>query len=162
MKPDFLMWTVAVLLIGIAITQGTRSALQRPGVVTGLGFLRQNLGLILFGALVGIVTDLPSNFYLASSGGIGWWIALLCAIVAFPIPLVVDLTHPLWLYWGAAGHWVVVVLTALLYHGALAVWIGNAYRREPRRAVLIGAVILGVHLGVYVVWQTLTVGQAIS
>ena len=159
MKPDFLMWTVTVLLIGVAIAQGTRSALQRPEVVAGLGLLRQNLGLILFGALVGIAADLPSNFTLASSGGLLWWITLFCAIVSVPIHLVVDLTHPLWLYWGVAGHWVVVVLTALVYHGALAVWIGNAYRRNPKRAVVIGAVIFAVHLGVYIAWQTATMAR---
>ena len=162
MKPEFLMWTVAVLLIGIAVIQGMRSALQRPGVVAGLGLLRQNLGLILCGALVGVVADLPSNLSLASNGGLGWWIALFCAIVSVPIHFVVDLTHQLWLYWGVAGHWVVVVLTALLYHGALAVWLGNTYRREPRRAVLIGAVLLGIHLGVYAAWQTLSMMQATS
>ena len=162
MKPDDLMWTVAVLLIGVAVTQGARSALRRPGVAAGLGLLRQNLGLILLGALVGIAADLPSNFYLAPSGGIGWWIAIFCAIVSVPIHFVVDLTHQLWLYWGAAGHWVVVVLTALVYHGALAVWLGNVYRREPRRALMIGAALFGVHLGVYFVWQTLTIAQAAS
>lgn len=162
MKPDYLMWAVAVLLIGIAVTQGARSALQRPGVVAGLGLLRQNLGLILLGALVGIVADLPSSLSLASGGGLGWWIALFCAIVSAPIHFVVDLTHQLWLYWGVAGYWIVVVLTAFLYHGALAVWLGNVYRQEPRRAVLIGSAILGVHFGVYTVWQTLSVAQATS
>lgn len=162
MKPDFLMWTVAVLLVGVAVAQGARSALQRPGFAAGLGLLRQNLGLILFGALVGIVTDLPSSFSLASDGGFGWWIVLLGAIVSFPIHLVVDLTHPLWLYWGTAGHWGVVVFMALLYHGALAVWLGNVYRRDPRRALILGAAIFGVHLGLYILWQTLTFAPAAS
>lgn len=160
MKIDFLMWTVAVVLVGVAVTQGARSALQRPGVAAGLGLFRQNLGLILLGALVGIVTDLPSSFSLASDGGFGWWIALLCAIVSFPIHIVVDLTHSLWLYWGAAGHWVVVILTAILYHGALAVWIGNVYRRDPKRALMLGVAIFGVHLGLYILWQTLSIAKA--
>ena len=162
MKIDYLMWAVALVLVGVAVTQAVRSARRRPEIASGLGLVRQNLGLILFGALVGVVADLPSSLSLASNGGLGWWIALLCAIVSVPIHFVVNLTHQLWLYWGVAGHWVVVVLTALLYHGPLAVWLGNVYRREPRRTWMIGAAVLAVHLGVYIAWQTLSVAQAAS
>ena len=162
MKVDFLMGAVAILLVGAAVTQGVRSALQRPGVAAGLGLLRQNLGLILCGALVGIIADLPSHSSMPSSDAPGWLIALLCAILSVPIFFIVDLTHQLWLYWGAAGHWVVIVLTAVLYHGALAVWLGSVYRRDPKRALRIGAAILGVHVGVYILWQTLSVAQAAS
>ncbi|HKV08792.1 MAG TPA: hypothetical protein VJ725_11675 [Thermoanaerobaculia bacterium] len=162
MKVDYLMWAVVLGLAGFVVTQAVRSALRRPRIVAGLGLVRQNLGLIAVGAFVGAAAYLPSHTSLTSSGMLGWVLSLVFATVSVPIYFVVDATFSLWGFWGQIGLWVVVALAACLYHGALAVWLGNVYRREPRRAVLIGSAILGVHFGVYVIWQALSVAQAAS
>jgi hypothetical protein len=162
MKIDYLMWAVALVLAVVAVTQAVRSARQRPEIASGLDRGRQNLGLIAVGALVGTLAYMPSHTSLTSSGMLGWGLSLVLVAVSLPLHFVIDATFSLWAPWGLLGVWCMAALGACLYHGALAVWLGNVYRRDPRRAFLIGAAILGVHLGVYIVWQTLSIAQAAS
>jgi hypothetical protein len=112
----------------------------------------------LCGALLGFLAYLPANFHLGA-GGPTWSGLLLCAIVSAPIHIVVDLTFPLWGYLGAPGHWLVAALTACLYHGTVAVWLARVYRRQPRRALLFGGVLLVLHFCLYVIWQNISLAR---
>ena len=84
-------------------------------------------------------------------------------MIAAPIHLVVDLTSPLWGYlahdFGLLGLWLVVVATACLYHGLLALWLGRVYRRQPVRALALVAAILVFHLGLHLLMQEQVIGR---
>jgi hypothetical protein len=140
MKIDYLFWLVVILLLGAALLRELRSA-QRPreGVVW------------LYGFLMGIVSYLPAQLSFGPNAGmVGWAAAVLVALVAAPIHVAVDLTFPLWgnlvIHVGQLGLWTVVALTAGLFHGLIAVWLGRMYRRQPARALVAGAAVLGLNL----------------
>jgi hypothetical protein len=154
MKIDYLFWLVVVLLLGIAALRALRRSNQRPreGVVW------------LCGSLIGVVAYLPSLLsFGVNAGMVGWIAALIVAIIAAPIHVVVDLTFPLWSdlmpHVGLLGLWVVVAMTASLYHGLIAVWLGRIYRRRPARALAAGAAVLALNLCLYLLLQEHGIGQ---
>jgi len=114
----------------------------------------------LCGALLGFLAYLPASFHLgADTNWPRWSVLLLCAILAAPIHVVVELTFPLWGYLGAPGHWIVAALTAGLYHGTVAVWLARVYRRRPRRAYLLGTALLVLQFCLYVIWQNVSLAR---
>jgi hypothetical protein len=140
MKIDYLFWLVVILLIGAALLRELRSA-QRPreGVVW------------LYGFLMGVVAFLPAELSFGPNVGmVGWVAGVLVGLVAAPIYVAIDLTHPLWgslvIHVGLLGLWAVVALTAGLFHGLIAVWLGRIYRRRPARALATGAAVLALNL----------------
>lgn len=153
MKIDYLFWDVVILLLGAAALYAVRSSGQpRKGIVW------------LYGATIGVVAFLPSEISFGPDAGmVGWSAALMTTMIADPIHLVVDLTSPLWGYlvhdFGLLGLWLVVVVTACLYHGPLALWLGRVYRRQPGRALALVAAILVFHLGLHLLMQEQVIGR---
>src|SRR5947199_3768237 len=153
MKIASLFWDVVILLLGAAALHVVRSSGRpREGVVW------------LYGAAIGIVAFLPSELSFGPDAGmVGWSAALMITMIAAPIHLVVDLTSPLWGYlahdFGLLGLWLVVIVTACLYHGPLAVWLGRVYRRQPVRALALVAAILVFHLGLHLLMQEQVIGR---
>ena len=157
---DALPWLVIVLLLGAAVVGAVRWRQRRDTAPGSASVVRANTSLWLCGMLFGIAVALPPSFLLAWSGGWpGWSAALLLGILAIPIHVAVDLNFPLWRYLSPLGPWIAVAIAAGLYHGTLAVWLGHLYRRQPKRAFAIGAVILALHLGMYLVWQAFNVAR---
>ena len=153
MKVDYLFWLVVILLVGTAAFQSLRST-QRPreGIVW------------LYGSLIGVVAYLPAQLsFGANAGMVGWIAALIVAVIAAPVHVVVDLTFPLWGYLtihvGLLGLWAAVAMTACLYHGLIAVWLGRIYRRQPARAFAAGAVVLAFNLCLQLLLQEHVIGQ---
>ena len=153
MKIDYLFWLAAILLVGTAALRALRSA-QRPreGIVW------------LCGSLIGVVAYLPAQLSFGPDAGmVGWVAALILAIVAAPVHVVVDLTFPLWgslmVHVGLLGLWAVVAMTAGLYHGLIAVWLGRIYRRRPARALATGVVVLAFNLCLHLLLQEHVIGQ---
>jgi hypothetical protein len=154
MKIDYLFWDVVILLLGVAaIRAGRSSGPPREGVVW------------LCGALIGIVSFLPAELSFGPDAGrVGWGAAVLTTMIAAaPVHVVVDLTSQLWgsltQYVGLLGLWAVVAMTACLYHGPIAVWLGRVYRRHPVRALAIGAAILVFHLCLHFLLQEHVIGR---
>ena len=153
MKVDYLFWLVVILLVGTAALRTLRST-QRPreGVVW------------LYGSLIGVVAYLPAQLsFGANAGKVGWIAALIVAIIAAPVHVVVDLTFPLWGYLmihvGLFGLWAAVAMTACLYHGLIAVWLGRIYRRQPARALATGVAVLAFNLCLHLLLQEHVIGQ---
>jgi hypothetical protein len=153
MKIDYLFWLAVILLAGTAAFRTLRSA-QRPreGVVW------------LYGSLIGIVAYLPAQLsFGASAGMVGWLAALPVTIIAAPVHVAVDLTFPLWgsltIHVGLLGLWAVVAMTAFLYHGLIAVWLGRIYRRQPARALATGVAVLAFNLCLHLLLQEHVIGR---
>jgi hypothetical protein len=156
MKIDYLFWLVVILLIGAAALRTLRST-QRPreGVVW------------LYGSFIGIVAYLPAQLSFGPSAGmVGWIAALPVALIAAPIHVVVDLTFPLWGYLiihvGLLGLWATVAMTACLYHGLIAVWLGRIYRRQPARALATCVAVLAFNLCLHLLLQEHVIGQPVA
>ncbi len=147
MKIDYLLWLAVILLLGTAALRALRSTPPpREGIVW------------LYGSLIGVVAYLPSQVsFGADAGMVGWAAALPVAIIAAPVHVAVDLTSPLWgclmIHVGLLGLWVVVAVTASLYHGLTAVWLGRIYRRRPARALAAGAAVLALNLCLHFLLQ---------
>jgi hypothetical protein len=153
MKIDYLFWLAVILLVGTAALRTLRSTQRSREAVVWL-----------YGALIGVVAYLPGQLSFGPSAGmVGWIAALPVAIIAAPIHVVVDLTFPLWgdliIHVGLLGLWVMVVMTACLYHGLIAVWLGRIYRRQPARALAIGAAVLAFNLCLLLLLQEHVIGQ---
>lgn len=110
-------------------------------------------GLWLCGTLLGMVAYLAADS-LDIRSPLTWSVALLLGIVTLPISAAVHLTFWLWADF-SFGHWIVIALTAGLYHGTVAVVLGLIYRRKPSDAVAIGGAILALHLILYFLWQAI-------
>jgi len=153
MKIDYLFWLAVILLVGTAALRTLRST-QRP---------REGV-LWLYGSLIGVVAYLPAQLSFGGNAGrVGWIAALIVAVIAAPVHVVVDLTFPLWGYLtshiGLLGLWAVVVMTACLYHGLIAVWLGRIYRRQPARALAVGVAVLAFNLCLHLLLQENVIGQ---
>lgn len=153
MKIDYLFWLVVILSIGIAALRSLQS-IQRPR--TGVVWL--------CGSLIGVVAYLPAQLSFGPNAGmVGWIAALIVAIIAAPIHVVVDLTFPLWstlmIHVGLLGLWIAVAMTACLYHGLIAVWLGRIYLRQPARALAAGVAVLAFNLCLHFLWQEHVIGR---
>jgi hypothetical protein len=121
----------------------------------------------LYGFLIGVVAYLPAQLsFGADAGMVGWTAAIIVGIMAAPIHFAVDLTFPLWSnlmsYVGLLGLWAVVAMTASLFHGLIAVWLGRIYRRQPARALATGAAVLVFNLCLLLLRSNVIVPRAAS
>jgi hypothetical protein len=153
LKLDYLFWAIVILVLGALALQVVRSSRPpRPHLVW------------LYGSLIGIAAYLPAQWSFGPNAGwLGWGASVFVAIVAAPLLVIVDLTSPFWGYLfqsvGLLGLWTVVALTACLYHGSIAVWLGQIYRRRPWRALATLLGVLALHLVLFVLFQEHVIGR---